>query len=798
MKIIPLHRRGAGWVVPNRKDPPQRLRHLPPPERGLSWETLMNFFAFHTCFALGLLWVFATPTSNSDDKPLLGFNHAGATRQHALEAQFDSLLQKDHLREWLKQMAAKPHHLGSAYGKENAEFIAAQFRSWGFETTIEEFKVLFPSPRKRFLEMTAPVKITARLMEPEIKEDSTSGLAGQLPIYNAYSMDGDVQGQLVYVNYGVPKDYEVLAEKGIDVKGKIVIARYGVSWRGIKPKVAAEHGAIGCLIYSDPREDGYFQGDTYPKGAWRNEFGAQRGSVVDMPAYPGDPLTPGVGATADARRLSIKEASTLTKIPVLPIAYADALPLLRALGGAVAPPEWRGALPLTYHLGPGPAAVHLTLEFDWKMVPAYDVVAKIRGSERPDQWIIRGNHHDAWVFGAYDPLSALVALMEEARVIGELSKSGWRPKRTVVYAAWDGEEPGLLGSTEWVEAHAEELKKKAALYINTDSNGRGFLSLSGSHTLEKFINQVARDVRDPETKITVAERLRALRIVNGSPEDRKQTKERTDLPIGALGSGSDYTPFLQHLGIASLDLSYGGEGGGGSYHSIYDSFDHYRRFGDPGFDYGLALAQTTGRTVLRCAEADILPFEFTNFFGAVEKYAQEVTKLADDMREETAQKNGFINDKMLEAVADPTQPFVTPKPESPVPYLNFAPLKNSLVQLQESTKRYEAAISALTTSGRDLAPEAQKSLDEILMDTERALTREAGLPRRPWFKHQIYAPGFYTGYDVKTLPGVREAIEQRNWKEASEQVELVAKTIEQFGQTLDRATAVIKSSAANK
>ena len=758
----------------------------------------MNFFPLHSCFALGLLAAFVAPTSTSDEKPVLGFNQEGATHQRSLEAQLDSLLQKDHLREWMKRMAARPHHLGSAYGKENAEFIAALFRSWGFETVIEEFKVLFPSPRKRFLEMTAPEKFMARLMEPEIKEDSTSGQAGQLPIYNAFSVDGDVQGQLVYVNYGVPKDYEVLAEKGIDVNGKIVIARYGVSWRGIKPKVAAEHGAIGCLIYSDPREDGYFQGDPYPKGAWRNEFGAQRGSVVDMSLYPGDPLTPGAGATEDAKRLSIKEAPTLTKIPVLPIAYSDALPLLRALGGPVAPQDWRGALPLTYHLGPGAATVHLTVEFDWKLVRAYDVIAKIRGSERPDQWIIRGNHHDAWVFGAYDPLSALVALLEEARAVGELSKSGWRPKRTLVYAAWDGEEPGLLGSTEWVEAHDEELKKKAVLYINTDSNGRGFLSLSGSHTLEKFIKQVARDVRDPEKKITVAERLRAHRIVKGSPEDRKEAKERADLRIDALGSGSDYTPFLQHLGIASLNLSYGGEDGGGSYHSIYDSFDHYKRFGDSGFDYGIALAQTTGRAVLRCANADVLPFEFTNFSSAVEQYVQEITKLIDDMREETAQKNALINDKMLEAVADPTQPYVIPRPEPPVPYLNLAPLKNALVQLKESTKQYEAANNALTASGRHLPPEAQKSLDEILMSTERALTEDTGLPRRPWFKHQIYAPGLYTGYDVKTLPGVREAIEQRNWQEASEQVERVAKTIDQFARTIDRATTIIKSSAPSK
>src|SRR2546421_7040438 len=442
-------------------------------------------------FALGLSFTLITQAIAIDNKPLLGFTREGSDREHELEARFDSLLQRENLRERMRRLSARPHHLGSAYDRENAEFIASQFRSFGFETEIESFDVLFPTPKTRLLEMTAPEKFTATLAEPPLPEDPTSNqTAEQLPVYNAYSIDGDVTGQLVYVNYGVPRDYDALAERGIDVKGKIVIARYGGSWRGIKPKVAAEHGAIGCLIYSDPRDDGYFQGDVYPKGAWRSEYGAQRGSVADMPLYPGDPLTPGIGATKDAKRLPIKNAPTLTKIPVMPISYGDALPLLRALAGPMAPEDWRGALPIPYHLGPGPAVVHLKLEFNWNMVPAYDVIAKIRGSERPDEWIIRGNHYDAWVNGASDPISGLVAEMEEARGLGELLKTGWKPKRTIVYAAWDGEEPGLLGSTEWVETHADLLKKNAAVYINSDTNGRGFLEAEGSHTLEKFINEV--------------------------------------------------------------------------------------------------------------------------------------------------------------------------------------------------------------------------------------------------------------------------------------------------------------------
>jgi N-acetylated-alpha-linked acidic dipeptidase len=749
------------------------------------------------CIPAAILLSFALLTNTlavQNDKPvLLGFTSETSERERALEARFDAGLKKENLREWMKRLAARPHHVGSAYGKENAEFIAAQFRSWGYETEIEEFNVLFPTPRTRLLELVSPERFTAKLAEPSLAEDATSNqTAEQLPIYNAYSIDGDVTGQLVYVNYGVPRDYEALAERGIDVKGKIAIARYGGSWRGIKPKVAAEHGAVGCLIYSDPRDDGYFQGDVYPKGAWRNELGAQRGSVADMPTFPGDPLTPNVGSTRDAKRLERKDAQTITKIPVMPISYADALPLLRAMGGPMAPEGWRGSLPIPYHLGPGPATVHLKLEFNWDTVPAYDVIARLRGQERPDEWVIRGNHHDAWVNGANDPISGLVALMEEARQIGALAKTGWKPKRTIVYAAWDGEEPGLLGSTEWVEAHAEQLRKNAAVYINSDTNGRGFLYVGGSHTLEKFINEVARDVVDPQKKVSVAQRARAQLLVSGSPDEQRDATNRADLRIDALGSGSDYTPFIQHIGVASLNLGYGGEDNGGSYHSIYDSFDHYTRFGDPGFDYGLALAQTGGRTVLRFANADVLPLSFSNFSETVGGYITEVTKLADTMREETKQKNQRINDKVFEIFADPTQPYIGPKLEAPVPFINFAPLQNALVRLQESSRNYDAAMTNLVSTGRLPGRDAARALDEILIRTERAMTRSEGLPRRAWFKHQIYAPGFYTGYGVKTLPAVREAIEQRNWTEASEQVTVIARIVEQVAAEIDLATQKLR------
>ena len=745
-----------------------------------------------TALGLALAGLAAAATAPASG-PLLGFSDARAAEQRALEARFDSSLNAANLREWMKHMTARPHHLGSPHGKAYAEFMADLFRSWGYQAKLEEFKVLFPTPKVRVLEMVAPTPYTAKLAEPALPEDSTSGQTDeQLPIYNAYSIDGDVTGELVYVNFGVPADYDELERRGIDVKGKIVIARYYGSWRGIKPKVAAERGAIGCIIYSDPHEDGYFQGDVYPKGGWRSEWGAQRGSVADMPLYAGDPLTPGVGATENAKRLAVKDSPTITKIPVLPISYGDALPLLRALGGPMAPEGWRGSLPIPYRMGPGPAKVHLKLEFDWNMVPAYNVIAMMPGSERPDQWILRGNHHDAWANGAMDPVSGMVAVMEEARAVGELAKTGWRPKRTIVYAGWDGEEQGLLGSTEWAEAHAAELREKAVAYINSDSNSRGFFSAGGSHSLEAFVNQVAREVMDPQKGVPVGERYMAAGILFGAPPDViQEMRASKSFRLYPLGSGSDWTPFLQHLGIASLHIDYGGEDQYGQYHSIYDSFDHYVRFMDPTFEYGVTLAKTNGRTVLRLANADVLPFEFERSAATIGRYADEVMKLPEDLRKEAEERNRRLDDKVFQAVDDPKWTWVAPKRLDPVPYLNFAPLQNAVAALKKSAAAYGKAWSAATAGGKMPSPDVQKQIDQILMKTERALTRKEGLPRRPWYTHQIYAPGFYTGYGVKTLPGIREALEQRDWKEATEQIGVVAGVLEAYAKEIDRATALL-------
>jgi len=734
--------------------------------------------------ALALV-LLAAPT----EPPLLGFTPEAAQAERQLETQFDENLKAEELGAWMDRLAAHPHHVGSPWGQKNAEFLAEQFRSWGFETRVEEFSVLFPTPKVRVLEMVAPTPFKAVLAEPPLAQDHTSGQqAEQLPVYNAYSVDGDVTGELVYVNFGIPDDYEELARRGIDVKGKIVLARYFGSWRGIKPKVAAEHGAIGCIIFSDPHEDGYFHGDVYPKGGWRSDQAAQRGSVADMPLYPGDPLTPGVGSTADAKRLDVKGAPTLTKIPVLPISYADALPLLKALGGPIAPANWRGSLAVPYHIGPGPARVHLKLEFDWSQHPIRDVIAVLPGADQPDQWVMRGNHHDGWVNGAADPISGLVAMMAEAKSVGLLAKAGHRPRRTILYAAWDGEEPGLLGSTEWAETHEKELQAKLAVYVNSDSNSRGILGVAGSHSLERFVGQVARDVQDPQRKASVGERMRADAIVNArGDEARKDAWDRKDLRIDALGSGSDYTPFLQHLGIASLNVGYGGEDDYGVYHSIYDSIDHYKRFEDDGFAYGVVQARTTGRMTLRLANAPVLPLEFTDLADTVGRYVKELDKLAE-ARRTAAEDSARRAREHIDLLAADTRFTFVPKPvDDPVPYFNLAPLSNAVARLERAAHTFDTSASA---SAPALDAGRRAAVDAVLLKAERSFTRSEGLPRRPWFKHQIYAPGWYTGYGVKTLPAVREAIEQKKFDDVEPAVRAAAAAIEAYAAEVEKAAAL--------
>jgi N-acetylated-alpha-linked acidic dipeptidase len=737
-----------------------------------------------------------TQTFRADESALVGYSPQASQAEREWEAKMRAIPVAANLRDNMQRLAARPHHVGSPYDKENAEWILARLQEWGWDAHIERFDVLFPTPKVRVLEMVEPTKFTAKLEEPPLAVDPTSNQKDeQLPTYNAYSIDGDVTAPVVFVNYGVPADYEQLDRLGISVKGAIVIAKYYGSWRGIKPKVAAEHGAIGCLIYSEPQDDGYTQDEVFPQGPMRNPDGVQRGSVMDFASsWPGDPLTPGVGATPEAKRLAVKDAPSITKIPVLPISYGDAQPLLAALKGPMAPNAWRGSLPISYHVGPGPAKVHLKLAFNWDIKPVYDVIAKIPGSAAPDEWVIRGNHHDAWVNGAEDPVSGTVCLLEEARALGELRKQGWKPRRTIIYTVWDGEEPMLLGSTEWVEQHADELRKHAAVYFNSDTNDRGLLGLGGSHSLEQFLNGVTKDIEDPETKLTVWKRLQLAGIVQaGSPDERSELRQRADLRIAALGSGTDFTAFLDHVGIASVNLGFGGEDGQGIYHSIYDDFYWYTHFSDTDFSYGRAMAQTTGTAVMRMADAEVLPFDFVGFADTMKQYTTELEKMLAAKQAEIRERNQQLDEGAFQAANDPRRPTVAPAREEVPPHLNFAPLENAVDAVTRSAERYRKALQhSQAALGGESASATVSAVNQQIIESERRLTSEEGLPRRSWYKHLIYAPGVYSGYDVKTMPGIREGIELKRYAEAEREIGRVAAALQAEAALVDAAAGQLE------
>ncbi|MGB6692403.1 MAG: transferrin receptor-like dimerization domain-containing protein [Terracidiphilus sp.] len=739
---------------------------------------------------LPALFILAAVFAQQPQTPdMLGFNPASAKAELELEKRFQAIPDPQRMRANMELLAARPHHVGSPYDEQNSEWILAQYKKWGWDAHIETFDVLFPTPKLRLLEMGS---YRAKLEEPTVAVDPTSGQKDeQLPTYNAYSPDGDVTAPLIYVNYGVVEDYEQLARYGISVKGAIVLARYGHSWRGIKPKLAAEHGAIGCIIYSDPSDDGYTEDAVFPDGPMRPAEGVQRGSVLDAPLYPGDPLTPGIGATPDAKRLPIKDAPSLPKIPVLPISYGDAQPLLAALQGPVAPENWRGALPMTYRIGPSNQNVHLKLAFNWDLKPVRDVIATMRGSEEPDVWVLRANHYDAWVNGAEDPISGQVALLEEARALGVLAQEGWKPKRTIMYMSWDGEEPMLLGSTEWAEEHADELRKHAAIYINSDSNDRGYLNAEGSHSLEPLVNQVAKSIEDPETKATAWRRWQAADLLLGDPQERKEAATRHDLRIGALGSGSDYSAFIDHLGIASLDVAYAGEDQGGIYHSIYDDFYWYTHFADTDFVYGRAMAQTDGTLVLRMAQADLLPYDFASLSDTLHVYTGELKALLETRRNEAAERQTALETNAYALTSDPRHPTVAPPALETPPYLDFAPLDNALTALDKAAADYSKARA--TAIDKAVPDAALESINEELTQAARKLTSPQGLPRRPWMENLIYAPGWYTGYGAKTMPGPREAIEERRYGDADEQLARVAHVIEDEAAFVEHVAGELES-----
>ena len=713
--------------------------------------------------------------------------------QSELESEFDKTLNPENLDTWMKHMSSKPHHVGSPWSKQNAEYAANKFKEWGFESRVETFEVLVPFPKIRKLSMVAPEKLELKLFEPAVEGDRSSEMTKDvLPGYNAFSADGNVTGELVFVNYGLNEDYEELKRLGIDVKGKIVIAKYGRSFRGIKPKIAHEQGAIGCIMYSDPKDDGYVVGDVYPVGPYRNEFGIQRGSVLDMPARPGDALTPGYAATQDAERLSINEASTIMKIPVMPISYADALPLLKAIKGPVVPDSWKGGLPITYHIGPGPAKVNLHLEFDWSLRTAYNPVGRMKGSVYPDEWIMRGNHHDGWGHGASDPISGMVSLMEEARAIGELTKTGWRPKRTLIYAGWDAEEPGLLGSTEWVEYNLNDIREKMVVYINTDGTGVGYLSMGGSHSLEKFVNEVIRDVDDPVHDVSLDNRLRSrmrVREHNSGTFGEGRESERQDLRMYAMGAGSDYTAFLHHAGVPALNMAFGGESGGGSYHSLYDTYEHYKRFSDGKFIYGTTLSKVNGRLVLRLSEADILPFRFVNMVDNIGKFVEQNKKLSEDIRKSTKSLNDLLDNNDFAISSNPKKTYLPPKRLLQVPEFDFKPLDAALARLSTSAWKYEEAL--LKFQKGSLTTERKSEINALLRNVDQAFINSKGLPRRDWFKNMMYAPGYYTGYGVKTLPGIREGLEERKWNEVRVYIKEVSKALDRASENINSASRIL-------
>ena len=695
---------------------------------------------------------------DAQSRPIRGFPDDAVASQRQREEQFRRIPDSARLKEYMEAMAGDSHVAGQPSSKRVADYALAKFKSFGLDARLETFEAMMPWPLETSVELIAPEKYVLRIKEPVLPEDPDSG--DQTPLYNAYSGDGDVTGEVVYVNYGMPADFERLKQLGISVKGRIVLARYGAGWRGIKPKVAFENGAIGCLIYSDPRDDGFFQGDVYPGGPYRPEFGAQRGSVMDMPIHPGDPLTPGWGSEAGGRKNKREDAATILKIPVLPIGYGDALPILKQLKGPVAPQEWRGGLPVTYHVGPGPARLHMKLAFEWKNRPLYNVVARIPGTTRPDEWIIFGNHHDAWVMGADDPISGASALMETARGLGELLKTGWRPSRTIVLALWDGEEWGLLGSTEWAEKHKAELQQKAAAYINTDSSGKGWLSAGGSHGLQQFLNEVAKDVMDPRTGKPVFEEARRRAILADPEPDRPAAEKDQAFRIAPLGSGSDYTPFLQHLTLSALNVSFGGESPGGIYHSAYDTVKWYQTYSDTDYSYGRTLSQVTGTLILRLADAPVLPFQFTDTADTLMRYVVELEKLAESKKDSK---------------------------------VDMKPVRNAVESLRAAGQAYENAYAALpkVNTAQLLGRKELQQLNRLLLTSEQKLGNTEGLPRREWFKHQMYAPGFYTGYGVKTMPQIREGLEEDRFTEAQGGVRTVSAAINALAAQVNDAARAL-------
>ena len=686
-----------------------------------------------------------------------GFYPESIAGQQKVEKQFLAVPDPKLAEEHLRILTAEPHIASSPEDHKTAEYVAKKFREAGLETEIVEYRVWMNMPAEISVDIKGPKVPHTHVPTPErVSPDPFQSDSPVVTAFNGYAPSGEAEGDVVYVNYGRPEDFKKLDDLKIDVRGKIVLVRYGENYRGVKPYIAQQRGAAGVIIYSDPIDDGYFKGDAYPKGPWRPETAVQRGSVKFMFKYPGDPTTPGIASTVnlpDSARVAPQTAVDLPKIPTTPLSYGDARPILENLAGPETPREWQGALPFTYHIGPGPARVHMQLKQNYQYRSIWNVIGKVPGSEYPDQWVLAGNHRDAWVYGAVDPNSGTAAMLEAVHGIGELLKSGWKPKRTIVFGSWDAEEQGLIGSTEWAEEHARQLSD-AAVYFNMDVavSGPNFNS-SAVPSLKQFVREVAKAVPSPagpsvyevwkDQKRREAEKTSPS--LNGTSA-RLPAANTGDVPVGDLGSGSDYTPFLQHLGIPSTDV--GSTGPYGVYHSVFDNFNWFKKFGDPSFVYSQQMARIFGIQVLRMANADVLPFDFEDYGKEVATYIQAAQKKAG-----TTFKGKTLPD-----------------------------FKPALDAARRLTTAGVTVAKAQATPSNDPA-----KLNRALTSAERALLLPDGLPNRPWFRHAIYAPGEYTGYAAVVIPGVNEAIDQGSPQATEEQINALANVLNRAAEVLENA-----------
>ncbi len=682
-----------------------------------------------------------------------GFVSERVAAERELERKMMAVPSPEAAENTLEFLTSAPHLAGTDGSRRVAEYLREQLKSSGWDAEIVRYWAWMPQPVEQKLEMTEPEKMVLGRQEEPIEQDPTTKDARALPGMNGYSPSGQTTAPVVYVNYGLPEDYEKLKEVGVEVGGKIAIARYGNSFRGVKAYVAEEHKCAGLIIYSDPADDGYVQGDPMPKGPWRPMSGIQRGSILYIFKYPGDPLTPGAPAEDSKASLKPQDAASLPRIPTLPISPRDAAELLSRLDGPRVPKGWQGGLPFTYHTGPGRATAHLTIKMDYGERALYDVIGKLRG-ETDDEWVVAGNHHDAWVFGAVDPSSGTTSLLEAARALGSLAKQGWKPRRTIVFGFWDGEEYGLLGSTEWVEGHVAELQRKAVAYVNLDAvvSGPNFGG-GATPSLAEIVRDVAREVKDPNTGKSVFEawkeqQKKATPRTAITPESTPVAQSEAGPSLGPLGSGSDYTPFFQHAGIPSIDMAFSGEYG--VYHSIYDDFFWMKHFGDPKFLYHAAMGRIAGLVTLRLAEADVLPFDYGVYAGAIESAVKELEDSA----------------KAKQAAFD------------------FSAVRAALAGMKSAAEKAKAAQEAGANRG-DRARLAR--LNRGLVETERALLAPDGLAGRPWFRHTIYAPGTYTGYAAVVLPGVREAMDKKDWETARKEMRSVEAALGRAKAKLEEA-----------